>query len=233
MRITVLESLTRALSSFPVFQKALSGGSPIEASYAAAPLKEVPGGTPLSFCEVSRPTDLFNISMVQIDQLPKPVHIDDVFYFYLYGTFQDTIPANATINITVDCGSHCEENDLPPGSGESFTLDLCEFSWIEQPLGGMRKSPICPPEQGPGLITHIGYVWPMFINFPVSCRLLLFVRPIVANRAKGWYNFTFDAKTAEGERIYCLTSEVCLKWERDEVNDSYPKGPWSNCTWPR
>ncbi|KAB5566683.1 hypothetical protein GE09DRAFT_1107834 [Coniochaeta sp. 2T2.1] len=216
MRIPVLESLARALSSFPVFQKTLSGGvSPDEVSYAAASLKEVPGGTPLSFCEVSRSTDLFNISMVQIDQLPRPVHIDDDFLFYLYGTFQDTFPANATINITVDCGSHCEDYGVPSGTGGSFTLDFCDVSGIEQPLGGMRKTPICPPEKGSGLIKNVGYVWPMFIRSP------------------GWYNFTFDAKTAEGERIYCLTSEVCLRWEREEDNKRYPKGPWSNCTWPR
>jgi hypothetical protein len=95
---------------------------------------------------------------------------DDDFNFYLYGTLKSTFPQpNATITVTVDCGSHCADYGVPPGQGDSFEVDFCEFSQIEQPLGGKRESPGCPPpEPGPGLISSVGYVWPMFIRAPVS-----------------------------------------------------------------
>lgn len=50
---------------------------------------------------------------------------------------------------------------------------------------------------------------------------------------QGWYNFTFDAKTSDGRRIYCITTEVCLRFKREKDNEGYPPGPWTNCTWPR
>jgi len=99
---------------------------------------------------------------------PLTFDSDDDFIFYLYGTFLDTFTPNATINLTVDCGSHCEEYGAPPAFGESFLMDFCEFTWIEQPLGGKKKVPVCPPEKGYGLVQNVGYVWPMFIRNPVS-----------------------------------------------------------------
>ena len=29
-----------------------------------------------------------------------------------------------------------------------------------------------------------------------------------------------------------MTAEVCLRWRDPEKVKVYPKGPWSNCTWP-
>jgi len=34
---------------------------------------------------------------------------DDAFLFHIYGEFQDTFPPNSTIDVWLDCGSHCEE----------------------------------------------------------------------------------------------------------------------------
>ena len=53
---------------------------------------------------------------------------------------------------------------------------------------------------------------------------------------QAWYNFTFDAKTDNGERIYCLTVEVCLRWEDEKRNNwtrPYPGSPGGDCRWPR
>jgi hypothetical protein len=52
---------------------------------------------------------------------------------------------------------------------------------------------------------------------------------------QAWYNFTFDAKTADGERIYCVTAEVCLRWEDENMNKWYIEHDWpgANCSWPR
>jgi hypothetical protein len=56
---------------------------------------------------------------------------------------------------------------------------------------------------------------------------------MTANGKQGWYNFTVDAKTAEGDRIYCTTTEVCLRREDEKKNEHYPPGPWHDCKWPR
>jgi hypothetical protein len=53
----------------------------------------------------------------------------------------------------------------------------------------------------------------------------------MADMVQGYYNFTFDAKTTDGRRIYCLTAEVCLRWEDDEKNGRYNSGPHGNCSW--
>ncbi|KAI1775060.1 hypothetical protein F4818DRAFT_441884 [Hypoxylon cercidicola] len=217
MRILTLEDAARALSLAPTFQKILSSGPLSGLSDTQLSSKpEIPGGTPFSFCQESRPTDLFDIASVELTQ--QPVYIGDVFTVHIYGTFQDSFTPNATIDLTVDCGSHCEEYGNPPGETpkETVALSFCEMSWIEQPLGGKKKkNETCPPEEGYALITSEGYVWEMPIHTP------------------GWYNFTFDAKTAEGERIYCLTTEVCLRWEDENKNKHFPPGRWNDCRWPR
>ncbi|KAI6091244.1 hypothetical protein F4821DRAFT_198843 [Hypoxylon rubiginosum] len=215
MQIPTRKDFARALSFSPALQKPL--GSGLKLSGTPLPSQaEIPGGSPFSFCEVSRSTDLFNISSVELTR--QPVYIDDVFMVHLYGSFQGSFTPNATMDLSVDCGSHCEEYGAPPGErpGETTTVDFCEMSMIEQPLGGEEKRNVtCPPQEGYALISSEGYVIPMFFSTP------------------GWYNFTFDAKTAEGERIYCVTAEVCLRWEDEDRNKHYPPGPWNDCRWPR
>ncbi|KAI2629984.1 hypothetical protein GGR54DRAFT_587226 [Hypoxylon sp. NC1633] len=216
MRVPTLHDAAKVLSIFPRFQKILGGGSPSGPSDPALSSRaEIPGGSPFSFCDVSRSTDLFNITSVELTR--QPVYIDDEFTVHIYGTFQKSFMPNATVNLAADCGSHCEEYGAPPGTrpGESFTVDFCKMSQIEQPLGGEKTNVTCPPQEGYALITSWGFVLPMFF------------------RAPGWYNFTFDAMSPDGERIYCMTTEVCLRWEDEDKNKHYPPGPWSNCTWPR
>ncbi|OIW28742.1 hypothetical protein CONLIGDRAFT_715213 [Coniochaeta ligniaria NRRL 30616] len=220
MWIPIFEGLVRAMSWVSALQQTLSSGASNALPSTPRPLRaEIPGGSPLSFCDVSRPTDLFNITMVQLSQQPGPIYIDDDFFFFLYGTFQDTFTPNATIFLTLDWASHPEEYGHKPSqsrAGATYAIDFCHMSNIMQPSGGKKKSENCPPEKGWALIQSIGYVWPMYI------------------RAPGWYNFTFDARTAEGDRIYCLTTVVCLRWEDERKNRGYyPEGPWTNCTWPR
>ncbi|KAI4866794.1 hypothetical protein F4820DRAFT_446670 [Hypoxylon rubiginosum] len=216
MRIPTLEDATRALSLFPSLQKALSSGPLSRLSGTPPSFKaEIPGGTPFSFCEASRPTDLFEITSVELTQ--QPVYIDDEFTVHVYGSFRGSFTPNATLDLTTNCGSHCEEYGAPPGEtpGETGRIGFCEVSQIEQPSGGKERNATCPPEEGYALITLEGYVMPMFFGTPC------------------WYNFTLDAKTAEGERIYCFTTEVCLRWEDEDKNKGYPPGPWNDCRWPR
>ncbi|KAL2205968.1 hypothetical protein CC79DRAFT_1322485 [Sarocladium strictum] len=174
----------------------------------------IPGGTPLRLCPESRDTDLFQISLATIER--QPVYIDDVFVVHLDGEFLDTFPPNATFDITGNCGSYCDDynvTDPRDREGETDTEDFCGFNPMEQPLGhhGNRA---CPPEEkGAAMITAMGWAMPMIVWWP------------------GYYNFTFDAKTTDGRRIYCLTAEVCLRWEDDEKNGRYNGGPHGNCSW--
>ncbi|KAI0098281.1 hypothetical protein GGR51DRAFT_431810 [Nemania sp. FL0031] len=210
MRVQTWRDASLALSLLPGSQEPIGNRFP-KASFSLG--RDLPGGSPFGLCDVSRPTDIFNITSVELAR--QPVHIDDVFTIHLYGTFRESLTPNATLEFQVNCGSHCEEYGAPPGEspGESALVDFCELSGIEQPLGGKKAT--CPPQEGYALISSLGYVMPMFFSTP------------------GWYNFTFDARTAEGNRIYCLTTEVCLRWEDEEKNKHYPPGPWNDCKWPR
>ncbi|KAI0521842.1 hypothetical protein F5B22DRAFT_643428 [Xylaria bambusicola] len=176
---------------------------------------ELPGGSPFSLCDVSQPTDLFQIDSIELSK--QPVYIGDAVLFHLYGEFQGSFTPNATMNFRVDCGSHCEEYGGPPGEreGESGEMPFCDLTEIEQPLGGGKRNETCPPVEGHALLTSPGYAWRMFFGAP------------------GWYNFTFDAKTAEGDRIYCVTAEVCLRYEDEDENKRYRPTPARDCKWPR
>ncbi|KAH8176770.1 hypothetical protein LIA77_01852 [Sarocladium implicatum] len=215
-------------------QKPISSGTSL-----ATAEKIIPGGTPFNFCPESRDTDLFQISSVIVDRMPVHMFVpilyfswpswvrsddlmtcpnsDDFFTVYLEGEFLDTFAPNATLSITSNCGSYCDAyniTDPEDRKGETDTEDFCDLNSLEQPLGhhGNRD---CPPQKGPAIISALGYAIPMFIWWP------------------GHYNFTFDAKTKGGRRIYCLTAEVCMRWEDEEKNKRYTLLPIQNCTWPK
>ncbi|KAI8631673.1 hypothetical protein F5Y19DRAFT_493544 [Xylariaceae sp. FL1651] len=192
-RLPLFEYTARILSISSDTQKVLSSQTSSALSDNLLSLKaDIPGGIPFSLCEISRSTDFFNIRSVELTKQPVYTHADDEFIVHLYGSFQGSFSPNATLDLTVDCGSHCEEYGFPPGErqGETTTEKFCEMSEIEQPLGGKKKNTTCPPKEGYALISSWGFVMPMFFSNP------------------GWYNFTFDAKTTEGRRIYCLTAPL-------------------------
>jgi hypothetical protein len=128
---------------------------------------------------------------------------------------------------------------IQPGEwpGISFAVDFDYIGWVEQP--GSTDGPVCSIEEGPGSITATGFVWPILLRSPVELPLPLSPLPfgykVKADLAQGWYNITFDAIAADGRRIYCLTTEVCLRWEDEEMNkkETVVDGPWAHCVWPR
>ncbi|KAK7979807.1 hypothetical protein PG989_012264 [Apiospora arundinis] len=208
MRIPSFGEAARALRLLQGLQKPLNSG------ISLASTANIPGGTPFTLCPESRSTDLFQISSVVIER--QPVYIDDMFTVHIEGEFQDTFSANATFDITGNCGSYCDAYGAPPEErgGETDRESFCELHPIEQPLGGSQKkkrnNSTCPPEKGYAMISPMGWAMPMFLWWPQV------------------YNFTFDAKTEDGRRIYCLTAEVCMRWEDEEKNKRYSTGPWSN-----
>jgi len=214
MQLPSVADAVRALSFSPGLQKYLGG---VSDSRLLKERPELPGGTPISLCKESSPNDIFRVTSVELTK--QPLYFDDDFLLNIYGTFQstETWTENATLTWRADCGSHCEMYGNPPGETPSESIDwnFCEIHDIMQPTGGEKRNATCPPVNGWALATTIVYIFPLWLREPA------------------WYNITFDAKTADGRRIYCLTAEVCLRWEDKMKERPYPKGPWSNCTWPR
>lgn len=74
MQIPTRKDFARALSFSPALQKPL--GSGLKLSGTPLPSQaEIPGGSPFSFCEVSRSTDLFNISSVELTRQPVYMYV--------------------------------------------------------------------------------------------------------------------------------------------------------------
>ncbi|MCJ1266874.1 Phosphatidylglycerol/phosphatidylinositol transfer protein [Lobaria immixta] len=145
-----------------------------------SPHGEIPGGSPLKFCNESRSTDLYSID--QIELYPNPLYIDDVFEVHFYGNFLKNITEKATWTFLARYGNSTEH--------ETGTMDFCEsLDSIDQP--GRHGQPDCPPEKGFALLKMSAWVMPMFI-------------------VPGDYYFKFDAMTKENERIYCLDAEIYL-----------------------
>ena len=75
MRVLLLAGTARAVSAFTLFNTQKPIASALKpSSYPTSSLnfhlKEVPGGTPLSFCPQSSPTDLFNITYAEVTKQP-------------------------------------------------------------------------------------------------------------------------------------------------------------------
>jgi hypothetical protein len=195
MHIPYLKDLTKTLWLSSIPQHPLPSNNKHPQTSLSLANAEIPDG-PFSFCDVSRSTDLFAISSISITKQPVYMYIiplacfltlpkaslsyrililhlshrDDLIFIHLYGTFLNTFTGNGTLNVKVDCGSHCSVYGLPPDwpgeSTDEFTF--CEMSRIEQPLDGMPpRNETCPPVKGAALITSVAYVPPMFIR-PVS-----------------------------------------------------------------
>lgn len=71
MRLLLLADAVTALSFSPRLQKFLGGGHDNDASTSRlAERPELPGGTPMSLCRESGPTDLFNVTWVELTKQP-------------------------------------------------------------------------------------------------------------------------------------------------------------------
>ena len=67
MRIPTLQDAATFLSILPRLQKPLAGG---QTQLSLPPRPELPGGSPLSLCHESRPTDLFTFESVVLSKQP-------------------------------------------------------------------------------------------------------------------------------------------------------------------
>ncbi|KAA6414703.1 MAG: hypothetical protein FRX48_01453 [Lasallia pustulata] len=147
----------------------------------------LPGGSPLTFCNDSRATDLFFVH--QIELYPNPLHIDDIFEVHLYGTFLEALTTDASWTYFARYSNSTEH--------ESGTMDFCKsLDSIDQPTRQHRTHG-CPPEAGPALVMMSAWVMPMFI-------------------VPGDYYFKFDAVTKEGARIYCLDAHLYLDYKHED-----------------
>lgn len=107
---------------------------------------------------------------------PTDFSSDDTVLVNIDGFLQKdgTWPANATINTTIDCGSHCEMYGNAPGErpGSSFSLSFCEMSDIQHEIGRGTEGESCVVKEGRTRITSMVYVFPMFLSVPVSDTFL-------------------------------------------------------------
>ncbi|ORY07525.1 hypothetical protein BCR34DRAFT_18787 [Clohesyomyces aquaticus] len=105
-----------------------------------------PGDTPFRFCNGTNNTDIFTISLLQLD--PKPVLMDQVFRVNVYGELSKDIPSNSTLK------ARAIFENYPPAA--NFTIDFCEnVNSITQPGNSQ-----CPPKKGGVLIVFWGYTSP-------------------------------------------------------------------------
>ena len=74
------------------------------------------------------------------------------------------ITANSTMNLWLDCGSHCQEYGAEPGSGEGDSIEFCDVTDVQQP----NKRQGCPMEKGGAILSYEFFVWDMFLHQPVS-----------------------------------------------------------------
>jgi hypothetical protein len=76
MRLPLLTDAVRALSFSPGPQKVFSGSHRDDVTtLRLAERPELPGGTPMSLCSESSPTDLFNVSSVQLSKQPLYMYV--------------------------------------------------------------------------------------------------------------------------------------------------------------
>ncbi|KAL8787473.1 MAG: hypothetical protein Q9195_007765 [Heterodermia aff. obscurata] len=160
--------------------------------------KDFLGNSPLTYCNESRPTDLFWID--KIDVRPEHLYIDDIFTVTLQGYFTSTILTNSTWTSTA---RYETSND-----SEIWTQPFCRLiTNIEQdPSSGSgdqhqnrrnERGNGCPPKRGLAFVHMEGWVWDMFI-------------------VPGNYFFRFDAVNGDGRRIYCLETNIRLDYKHED-----------------
>ena len=96
------------------------------------------------------------------------------------GELSKNITPNSTMNLWLDCGSHCEEYGAEPGSGEGDSIEFCDVTDVQQP----NKRQGCPMEKGGAILSYEFFVWDMFLHQPVS-QPTFDVR--VAKTEIGWF----------------------------------------------
>jgi hypothetical protein len=77
MRMPIFDFALRTLSASPAAEQTWSHrlSKSLPATARRPSKAEVAGGSPFSLCEVSQPTDLLNITSVQLGNQPNPVHM--------------------------------------------------------------------------------------------------------------------------------------------------------------
>ncbi|KAI9708185.1 MAG: Phosphatidylglycerol/phosphatidylinositol transfer protein [Bogoriella megaspora] len=127
------------------------------------------------------------LTIDSVQLLPRTIHIDDVFVVHIYGNFSKDVPENSTLTFHGHAGN---------GTGKTIDVDFCSvIDRIDQPDPGRKRQ--CPPEKGWALMTMSAWTHPLFFQ-------------------PAHYYFRFDAKTPNGERIYCAEAEMDLDYKDDD-----------------
>jgi len=174
---------------FYLGQSAATTGGSIQ-SHLSHDWPTVPGGSIVKLCPGSHENDILAISRITND--PETPYLNEGVMVIIDGNFTKNVSAASTVDWDVIVRAN------PGDTGElNGTFHICDYmEEMRQPPGSdIERS--CPPSKGPVMIDYM--MW--FANFLV---------------APGQWLVKFEAKTPEGEQIYCLLAEFDLQCLPDD-----------------
>ncbi|KAF2236376.1 hypothetical protein EV356DRAFT_530997 [Viridothelium virens] len=149
-------------------------------------LGHMPGGSIVKLCPESRDTDVLAIErIVNSPQVPVLNKEEDVF---IWGNLTSDISRYSTVDYQINVTANTGDSGALNG-----TFHICDYlEKMHQPPDSDEPEKACPPSEGPVFIDYA--FW--FADWLV---------------APGQWSVQLDAKTPEGDRIYCLQTEFDLQ----------------------
>ncbi|KAF4633678.1 hypothetical protein G7Y89_g4420 [Cudoniella acicularis] len=147
---------------------------------------DIPGGSIVRLCAESRDTDALEIE--RIVNVPQVPYLDDVIDVFIWGNFTRDISNDSTIDYQINVTANTGDFGALNG-----TFNICDcIDQMRQPPYSKKPERACPPSEGPVFIDYS--YW--FADWLV---------------APGQWSMKWDAKTPEGDRIFCLEAEWDLQ----------------------
>ncbi|KAF2154836.1 hypothetical protein K461DRAFT_291745 [Myriangium duriaei CBS 260.36] len=150
----------------------------------------VPGNSLVVQCPESNRSDLLAISRLQ--NKPQIPYLNEEIDVLIWGAFARNISALSTVRYWINATANNGESGSING-----TFHICSYlEMMQRPGSDDERVVQCPPSQGP-----------IYIDYAMWFADILV--------APGLWSVKFDAKTPEGDRIYCLQTEFDLQCKPD------------------
>ncbi|KAF7853618.1 uncharacterized protein EAF02_011923 [Botrytis sinoallii] len=153
--------------------------------------REIPGDSIVKLCPESLDTNILKID--KILNRPEPI-LDEEIDIFIWGSFSRDISPNSTVDFQINATANTGDYGFYNG-----TFSICDYLEQTRQLPDLNVTKACPPHEGSVFIDYAAW-FAYFLTAP------------------GNWSMKFDAKTPEGERIYCLQTEFDLQCppERDD-----------------
>jgi len=149
-------------------------------------LARVPGHSIVRLCPESRDTDALAIE--DIANRPYVPYLNEEIDVMIWGNLTRNISVHSTVDYQINATANT--GDVGALNG---TFHICDYlEKMHQPPDSNEPEKACPPSEGPIFIDYA--FW--FADFLV---------------APGQWSVQLDAKTPDGDRIYCLQTEFDLQ----------------------